>query len=81
MFASNSPSLNFVAMYMERRLGVIPDIWTEVVDVRDVAEAALRSLLVPEAVGRRFVLVGEVINYQQIGALLYAKWPEHNVPT
>jgi len=44
------------------------------VDVRDVAQAHLQAILVPEAVNQRFILVGEVPWFLDLATALRAKW-------
>lgn len=52
----------------------IPDLSFPIVDVRDVAQAHLQGILVPEAAGKRFILVAESLKMIQIGQWLHEKW-------
>jgi len=44
------------------------------VDVRDVAQAHLKAILVPEAANMRFMLVSEARWFQDLGLALHEKW-------
>ena len=48
---------------MTGQFPAIPKISYAMVDVRDVAEAHLKAILVPEAAGKRFLLTTEVHFY------------------
>lgn len=52
-------------------------------DVRDVAEAHLKALVTPEAVGNRHVIVTESLWMKQIGQILQKEFKQYgySVPT
>ena len=52
----------------------MPKIQFPCVDVRDVAQAHLQAVLVPEAASKRFILVNEGVWFMSIGEWLHEKW-------
>ena len=52
----------------------MPDINFAVCDVRDVSEAHLKAILVPEARNRRFILVHSTLKFRQVGQWLYERF-------
>ena len=50
-------------------------------DVRDVARAHLKAVLVPEAAGKRFILSGGECWHREICEALKARYPNLKVPS
>lgn len=60
-----------IAMMLQGKLPMLVETWFPIVDVRDVAQAELRALEVPEAAGHRFLISsGEGMTLPQIAGLL-----------
>jgi len=55
----------------ERSLPAIPSILAPAADVRDVAKAHVKAMLLPEAAGQRYLLATDVFNAQQMSQFLY----------
>ena len=49
-----------------------------VVDVRDVADAHLRAMLIPEAAGQRFIAGGRFLWLKEIAEILRSEFPERS---
>ncbi|KQT60246.1 MULTISPECIES: NAD-dependent epimerase/dehydratase family protein [unclassified Aureimonas] len=69
-------SISLLRMMMQGRLPVVPDVNIGIVDVRDVAEAHLRAMLVPEAAGRRFLLSAGSRSLREIGRAVAKDFPD-----
>merc|ERR1712224_36714 len=52
----------------------MPDVNFAVVDVRDVAEAHLKALTVPEAANKRFILTESTLAFKHVGKWLKKKY-------
>ncbi|MFE1687232.1 SDR family oxidoreductase [Streptomyces albidoflavus] len=66
-----SGSLQLVQAMMEGRMPGVPDLYTAVVDVRDVAGLHLRAMAAPEAAGRRFIAAaGDAVPFAHLAAIL-----------
>jgi len=64
-------SLEYITALLTRRVPAIPDVWINIVDVRDVALAHVTAIKSPEASGKRFITVGndgEPVSYAQLAA-------------
>lgn len=66
-------SCDLVANFMMGKIPKLPKISNALVDVRDVAEAHLNAIKVPEAAGKRYLLTTETHYYVEIGQWLHAK--------
>ena len=66
-------SCDLIANFMTGKVPQLPKISTPFVDVRDVAEAHLKAITVPEAAGKRYLLTTEVHFYVQLGHWLANK--------
>lgn len=73
--ADAGTSLSILAMMMKGMMPLVPKARFGIVDVRDVAEAHLRAMTVPEARNRRFVLSAGERSLLEIGAALRRAYP------
>lgn len=84
--AETGTSLSIIAMMMKGMMPLVPTARFGVVDVRDVAEAHRRAMVLPDAVGRRFILSGGHRTLLEIGAAVRAAYPRlrrlprHEIP-
>ncbi len=60
---------------MMNELPGLPHVQFPMVDVRNVAEAHLQAILVPEAAGKRFILVHEGYWFMDMSTWLVEKFP------
>ncbi len=75
-------SAELITKVMNSVLPGIPDMSFVWVDVRDVAAAHIRAMLLPEASGRRFLCVHhEQVHLRDIAAALDRAFPAYRVPT
>ncbi|KAA0154601.1 hypothetical protein FNF31_06256 [Cafeteria roenbergensis] len=76
-------SVEVVQNLMERKFSIIPDVNLWCVDVRDVAEAHVRAMVLPAAAGKRFLLSTREYGLQEMGVDLAAVYnPKgYSVPT
>ena len=51
-------SENWMKSWLNGSMASVPRVFTQIVDVRDVAKAHLKAIQVPEAAGKRFILSG-----------------------
>lgn len=65
-------SNELVRVLIERRVPAVPRLLFPLVDVRDVADAHLRALTVPEAAGERFLLAAGEYWYEDLASDLRA---------
>jgi nucleoside-diphosphate-sugar epimerase len=63
-------SIGIIARMLAGKMPGVPRIGLEVVDVRDLADAHLRAMTVPEAAGERFLATGEFIWMRDIARTL-----------
>lgn len=59
-------SVEVVQNLMERKFSIIPDVNLWCVDVRDVAEAHVRAMVLPAAAGKRFLLSTREYGLQEV---------------
>lgn len=71
LWSEFSPSLMLIEMLLNRKLPLVPDLYFGLVDVRDLAEAHLLAMTIPEAAGQRFICDNGVMSYQQIAQTLH----------
>ncbi|WP_033344625.1 SDR family oxidoreductase [Catenuloplanes japonicus] len=70
-------SIGIIASMLDGGMPVAPPVWTQAVDVRDVADAHLRAMVSPAAAGRRYLaLAGGTISFAEIGRTLHARFGE-----
>lgn len=69
-------SASLIRLLMRGRLPAFPRMGFGIVDVRDVAQAHVAGLTVPEAAGRRFVLNGGNRTLSDIVAILSEAYPD-----
>ncbi len=70
-------SVGIVKNLLKGRYPVMPDFRISVADVRDVAEAHVLALAVPEAAGERFIAGGEVLSMKDIAGVLRRDFPAY----
>ena len=52
----------------------LPKIWFPIVDVRDVAQAHLNGIKVPEAANKRFALCGDTYTFKELCEKIIKKY-------
>lgn len=75
--AENGTSVGVVRFLLTGKYPALPDFRVPVVDVRDVADAHVRALEVPEAVGERFIIAGETLSVKDIATVLRRDYPAY----
>lgn len=65
-FTSDGP----VKRMMQGKMPMVPNVTFGCVDVRDVAQAHLKAMTLPEAVDKRFLLVSENKSFKEIAEAL-----------
>ncbi|HTO31250.1 MAG TPA: NAD-dependent epimerase/dehydratase family protein [Pararhizobium sp.] len=73
----NGTSVGLVRALLIGKYPALPDFRVPVVDVRDVADAHVRALEVPEAIGERFIIAGETLSVKDIAAALRRDFPAY----
>ncbi|MFD8808157.1 NAD-dependent epimerase/dehydratase family protein [Streptomyces sp. NPDC059597] len=64
-------SIRIVHAMLTGGMRVAPPLWTNTVDVRDVADLHVRAMTAPKAAGKRYLaLAGEPVSFQGIAAAL-----------
>jgi nucleoside-diphosphate-sugar epimerase len=81
--ADSLGSVQIVQRLMKGALPGIPNLGFNVVDVRDVADAHIRAMIVPQAAGQRFIAGSEFLWMADIARILRAHFGERakKVPT
>ncbi|MGI0524229.1 SDR family oxidoreductase [Rhizobium giardinii] len=70
-------SVGVVQSLMQGRHPAMPDFSVPVVDARDVADAHVRAMIVPEAAGERFIVGGEALSIKDIARVLRQDFPAY----
>lgn len=70
----NFASGEFLKLVAMNKISKLPHVWIPLVDVRDVAKAHVQAILVPEANGKRFVLVNKMVEFMEVPNMLREKW-------
>ncbi|QKW19146.1 aldehyde reductase [Kitasatospora sp. NA04385] len=69
-----SSSIRIVHAMLGGALRAAPPVWTNTVDVRDVADLHVRAMTAPGAAGQRYLaLAGEPVSFHRIAAVLRAR--------
>jgi len=78
-----SSSGELVYRLMRRKMPGCPDVGGPFVDVRDVADAHIGAMIIPEAAGKRFCCAIETAHIQDIALILakHFKGRGYNIPT
>jgi len=78
-----STSGEVVRRLMRRKIPGCPDVGWPVVDVRDVADAHIAAMIIPEAAGKRFCCAIENSRLQDIALILAKHFKDrgYNIPT
>jgi dihydroflavonol-4-reductase len=66
----NLGSVQVIGRLLQGRIGGVPRIGLEVVDVRDIADVHIRAMTTPEAAGQRFLATGEFMWMSDIASVL-----------
>ncbi|MCY1127611.1 NAD-dependent epimerase/dehydratase family protein [Frigidibacter sp. RF13] len=75
-------SVNLVARVLRGKDPMLPRLSFSVVDVEDVAEAHVRALRIPEAIGERIIVTTEgSLWFPDWGRALKERWPERRIAT
>lgn len=69
-----------IEMFMTGKYPGQPRIQMAIVDVREVALAHLNAITIPEAAGRRFILVNQSLWFTEIAQILYDNYSQENWP-
>ncbi|WP_300377708.1 aldehyde reductase [Henriciella sp.] len=80
MSADVSSSLELITQPMARKLPAYPKLSFGVIDVRDVAEAHVCAMTLPEAAGERFLLGERMLQFEEIGEILQRAYPDRKLP-
>ncbi|MEO3404998.1 aldehyde reductase [Mucilaginibacter sp. CAU 1740] len=78
VLAENFPgSVRIIERMMSGAMPALPDLYTNLVDVRDVADLHIRAMLAPEANGERFIaLSGGNMSFKEIAQTIKSHIPE-----
>jgi len=74
-------SLGVIERVLRGKDPLLPRLSLPVVDLRDVAEAHLRALTLPEAAGQRFLLADATLWMAEMGKALKAEFPARRIAT
>ncbi|WP_084399338.1 SDR family oxidoreductase [Henriciella aquimarina] len=75
-----SSSLQVVSQPLQGKLPAFPKLSFGIIDVRDVAEAHARAMILPEAAGERFIVGDRVMWMQEMGEVLRTAFPDRKIP-
>jgi len=75
--AEAGTSVEVVRKLLNGEFPALPRFGMSIVDVRDVADAHLRAMLVPEAAGQRFIAGGRFMWLEELAAILRSNFPAH----
>lgn len=70
-------SVGVVQSLMKGRYPAMPDFSVPVVDARDVADAHVRAMILPEAAGERFIVGGQALSIKDIASVLKQDFPAY----
>ena len=76
-----STSIKVVKRLLDGRDPALPHFGFPVVDVRDVAEAHLRALDRPQAIGKRIMVAGDFMWFVDMATAIKAAFPERKIVT
>ena len=72
-----SSSIQIIRRMMAGEMPAVPDVYTNLTDVRDVADLHIRAMLAPEAAGQRFLaLSGGNMSFAEIARTIKTGVPE-----
>ncbi|MEU6251158.1 aldehyde reductase [Streptomyces sp. NPDC047043] len=72
-----SSSIRIIHAMLTGDMRAAPPIWTNTVDVRDVADLHIKAMTSPDAAGQRYLaLAGEPVSFQQIALTLRSRLGE-----
>eukprot|EP01035_Chromulina_nebulosa_P021134 gene21134-27386_t len=71
---SDCTSADTVKSLIIKKIPAVPDIEFDLIHVFDVAKAHILAMTTPNAVYKRFLLVGVQINYRNMAAILYEEF-------
>lgn len=70
-------SVELVQGLLKGRFPALPDFSVAIVDVRDVADAHVLALNIPEAAGERFIIAGAALSMRQVADVLRRDFPAY----
>ncbi len=70
-------SVGLIRGMMRGKYPAMPDFRVAVVDARDVADAHVQAMIVPEAAGERFIAAGKAMSFKDIVAVLKTTHPAY----
>ncbi|MCV9965386.1 aldehyde reductase [Pararhizobium sp. BT-229] len=70
-------SVGVVRSLLKGQYPAMPDFRVPVVDARDVADAHVRAMTVPDAAGERFIVAGEALSIKDIANVLKGDFPAY----
>ncbi len=70
-------SVGLIRGMMKGKYPAMPDFRVAVVDARDVADAHVQAMIVPEAAGERFIAAGKAMSLKDIAAVLKTTHPAY----
>ena len=81
--ATGQGSKEFTLMYFDGSMSAIANIFSPLVDVRDVVAAHIAALEKPEAAGNRYVLVADTLNMREVARIISEEFkPQgYKIPT
>ncbi|KAA1247875.1 aldehyde reductase [Aquimarina sp. RZ0] len=73
-------SANIVIKCLDGSTPAIPKIGFEMVDVRSIAELHIKAMEEPKAAGERFIGAAGFLDFNDVAAILRAKYPHKKIP-
>ncbi|OJF93720.1 SDR family oxidoreductase [Pararhizobium antarcticum] len=70
-------SVGLIRGMMKGKYPAMPDFRVAVVDARDVADAHVQAMIVPEAAGERFIAAGKAMSLKEISEVLKTTHPAY----
>mmetsp|Transcript_22434 Transcript_22434/g.37523 ORF Transcript_22434/g.37523 Transcript_22434/m.37523 type:complete len:377 (-) Transcript_22434:362-1492(-) len=70
---SSCSSAEIVTQITTAKMPAIPDVWIPYVSVLEVARAHLLAMTVPEAAGKRFLVINDTMSFKQMSETLVAE--------
>lgn len=62
--------VGLVDMMLKGKMPALPPVGLQMVDVRDLADLHVRALLAPEAIGQRYLAMGERLSFADVARIL-----------
>jgi len=71
---SDCTSAEVIVRMLTLQMPMVPDLWQTITDVRDVAEAHLKAMLIPEANGQRFAIGDRLMSFVDIARIVQTEF-------